>query len=113
MPCAAAMGPEGAVLVHCLYAWGLSFGVDERGQLDVPDGGSEPIGMIQLHAASDSEQRRQQERQRRTEKMARAVRIILKEIDDCGMMRRPSWDGVRCLLLIVPLSEGRQLRRIP
>ncbi|TXT15729.1 hypothetical protein VHUM_00232 [Vanrija humicola] len=108
VPCAAAMGPEGAVLVHCLYAWGLSFGVDERGHLDVPDGGSEPIGIIQLQAPSDAEQRRQQERQRRTEKMARAVRIILKEIDDCGMMRRPSWDGVRCLLLIVPLSEGIQ-----
>ncbi|KAL1413541.1 hypothetical protein Q8F55_001315 [Vanrija albida] len=108
LPCAAAMGPEGAVLIHCIYAWGLSFGVNERGQLDVPDGGSEPIGPIHLHAPSDAEQRRQQERQRRSEKMARAVRVILKEIDDCAMMRRPSWDGVRCLLLIVPLSEGIQ-----
>jgi hypothetical protein len=45
------MGPEGAILCHVLYAWAVSYGVDEQGQLDVPDGGGAPLGRGQRDAA--------------------------------------------------------------
>lgn len=99
------MGREGSVLCHVLYAWAVSYGVDERGQLDSPEG--EPCGPTSLLHASDAELKRQNERQRRTEKTYRVVRTILCEIDEYGIMRKPSWDGVRVLLLILPLTEGR------
>ena len=98
------MGREGAVLCHCLYAWAVSYGVDETGQLDVPEG--TPLGPVSLASSGDSEAQRQAERQRRMEKTHRVVRTILREIDEYGILRRPSWDGVRVLLLIIPLTEG-------
>jgi hypothetical protein len=110
IPCAAAMGTVGAVLCHCLYAWGVSYGVDERGQLDVAEGGAEPLGPLNLLNVTESEARRERERQRRMEKLNRVVRTILREIDEYGLLRRPSWDGIRALLLILPLTEGEQLQ---
>lgn len=106
IPCAAALGPEGAVLCHCLYAWGISYGVDERGQLDVVDGGGEPLGPLNLLNIGETEMRRERDRQRRMEKLVRVVRTILREIDEFSLLRRPSWDGIRAILLILPLTEG-------
>ncbi|BEI87789.1 uncharacterized protein CcaverHIS019_0105070 [Cutaneotrichosporon cavernicola] len=106
IPCAAAMGSVGAVLCHCLYAWGLSYGVDERGQLDVAEAGGETVGPLNLLSASESEARRERDRQRRKEKFNGVVRTILREIDEYGILRRPSWDGIRAVLLILPLTEG-------
>lgn len=100
------MGPEGAILCHTLYAWAVSYGVDERGQLDVPDGGGEPVGPVNLIAVSEPALRRERDRQRRMEKTNRVVRVVLREIDELGLLRRPSIDGVRALLLILPLTEG-------
>jgi hypothetical protein len=108
-PCAAAMGPEGAILCHVLYAWATSYGVDENGQLDVPEGGGEPVGQLDPLAVSDGEVKRERDRQTRKTKMAAVVQVILKEIDDCGVMRKPTWDGVRCLLLILPLTDGESV----
>lgn len=101
------MGPEGAVLCHSLYAWGISFGIDERGQADVADSGGEPTGPLNLLNPGEQELRREQDRQRRLEKLNRVVRAILGEIDECGLLRRPSWDGIRAILLILPLTEGK------
>jgi hypothetical protein len=101
------MGPEGAILCHILYAWAVSYGVDERGQLDVPEGGGTPLGPLSPMSPGENEVRREGDRQRRFTKMKLAVQIILREIDECGVMRKPSWDGVRALLLILPLTEGR------
>lgn len=106
IPCAAAMGSVGAVLCHCLYAWGVSYGVDERGQLDVAEGSTDPLGPLNLLNAGESEARRERDRQRRMEKLNKVVRTILREIDEYGVLRRPSWDGIRALLLILPLTEG-------
>lgn len=105
IPCAAAMGAEGSVLCHVLYAWAVSYGVDERGALDVPEGG-EPLP-INILAPSDAELARDKDRLGRMDKMNRIIRTILREIDEHGLMRRPTWDGVRALLLINPLTEGR------
>ncbi|RXK40132.1 hypothetical protein M231_02589 [Tremella mesenterica] len=105
-PTAAAMGPEGAILCHVLYAWAVSYGVDERGNCDVPENGGAPLLNVSLLHPSDAEASREADRQGRRAKMRYVVEIILREIDDAGILRRPSWDGVRVLLLLLPLTEG-------
>jgi hypothetical protein len=80
-PCAANLGPEGALLCHVLYAWATSYGVDEHGQLDVPEGGGEPMGNISLLDPGKDEVKREADRQARFAKMRIAVDIILREIE--------------------------------
>jgi hypothetical protein len=58
------------------------------------------------HLVGDNEMRRESDRQRRFHRMKAVVEMVLREIDECGIMRKPSWDGVRALLLILPLTEG-------
>ena len=105
-PRASHMGKDGAILVHIMYAWACSYGVDETGCLDVPErnwpGGIMPpeTGYVWSH-----DQVRDRDRLKRRAKTDGVVAKILKEIDDAGLMRRHSWDGVRCLLLILPLTE--------
>ncbi|KAK8864304.1 hypothetical protein IAR55_001551 [Kwoniella newhampshirensis] len=106
IPCAAAMGPEGAILCHVLYAWAVSYGVDENGLLDVPEGGGAPLDDVNLLGPSESETIREGDRQRRMEKMRYVIEVVLREIDECGVLRRPTWDGVRVLLTVLPLTEG-------
>lgn len=105
-PSAAAMGTEGAILCHVLYAWALSYGVDENGTLDVPEGGDAPDGPVDLIQPSLGERKREADREIRKVRMKLALEVILKEIDEAGIMRKPSWDGVRALLMILPLTEG-------
>lgn len=95
VPSAAAMGPEGAILCHVLFSWAASYGVNERGELDVPEGGG---------GADETERETQREMRRRNTQSA--IRIVLKEIDEAAIMRKPSWDGVRCMLMVLPLTEG-------
>lgn len=97
------MGREGSALCHCLYAWAVSYGVDERGQPEATE--ADPLSATSL-VPSENENKRQTERQHRKEKTYHVVRTILREIDDYGIMRKPSWDGVRVLLLVLPLTEG-------
>ncbi|ORY32498.1 hypothetical protein BCR39DRAFT_522503 [Naematelia encephala] len=106
VPTATAMGPEGAILVHTLYAWAVSYGVDENGMLDVPEGGRGDLEPIDLLRVSEGESARETDRQTRMEKLRSVLEIVLNEIDACGVMRKPTWDGVRSLLLILPLTEG-------
>ncbi|WVQ99298.1 hypothetical protein IAU59_006430 [Kwoniella sp. CBS 9459] len=106
VPTAAAMGPEGAILCHVLYAWAVSYGVDENGQLDIPEGGGPPLQAVNLFGPGDGEVQREADRQRRKEIMRHVVEIILKEIDECGLLRKPTWDGVRVLLMVLPLTDG-------
>ncbi|WWC89458.1 uncharacterized protein L201_004382 [Kwoniella dendrophila CBS 6074] len=105
-PSAAAMGPEGAILCHVLYAWAVSYGVDEYGKLDVPEGGGPALDEVSLLGPGDIEMKRENDRQRRKEKMRQVIEFILKEIDEHGLMRKPTWDGVRVLLLVLPLTDG-------
>jgi hypothetical protein len=100
------MGPEGSILCHVLYAWAVSYGVDEHGNLDVPEGGDAPDGPIDLVQHGEGEIKREADRTRRKTIMAAVLEVILRRIDECGVMRKPSWDGVRALLLILPLTEG-------
>lgn len=66
--------------------WAASYGVDHRGNEDPWDG---PQGI--------------QYRKQRTNAM---MQELLYLIDIHGILRKPSWDGVRVLLLAMPLTEG-------
>jgi hypothetical protein len=105
-PKASSMGKEGAILVHIMYAWACSYGVDQSGCLDVPER-NWPGGILPAEAGYvwSHDQARDRDRLKRRAKTDGVVAKILKEIDDAGIMRRHSWDGVRCLLLILPLTE--------
>lgn len=69
-----------------LVTWAASYGVDQFGK-EEPRGGPESI-------------------QRRREQTNEMVRELLQLIDIHGLPRKPSWDGVRVLLLVMPLTEG-------
>lgn len=110
-----------------LVVWAASFGIDERGlprdpedDLDLvtpPLGMSPPPTPLRKTARSVSDEaddervgsreflaeRGRRDRREHTEEM---VREVLQLIDNHGIMRKPTWDGVRVLLLILPLMEG-------
>lgn len=69
-----------------LVIWAASYGVDHCGNEDSWDG----FQGIQL-------------RKQRTNAM---IQELLHLIDVHGILRKPSWDGVRVLLLAMPLTEG-------
>jgi hypothetical protein len=95
-----------------LYAWAVSYGVDEHGQLDIPEGGSVPLTHISLIEPGKEEIQREEERNIRFNKMRWVIDIILEEIDACGILRKPTWDGSRVLLLILPLTEGKSSLKV-
>ncbi|EPQ58392.1 hypothetical protein GLOTRDRAFT_120144 [Gloeophyllum trabeum ATCC 11539] len=45
---------------------------------------------------------------RRKDRTNDMLREILRLIDVCGILRKPSWDGVRVLLLVLPLTVDMQ-----
>ncbi|TFK55186.1 hypothetical protein OE88DRAFT_1780189 [Heliocybe sulcata] len=57
--------------------------------------------------AHSTEQRYESIR-RRKGKTNEMLREILRLIDVCGILRKPTWDGVRVLLLVLPLTADMQ-----
>ncbi|THV07898.1 hypothetical protein K435DRAFT_788229 [Dendrothele bispora CBS 962.96] len=118
-------GPEGSLLAMLLVVWAASFGVDEYGvpiapndhhnsmasasndanipprnhtsrkdtSIDSSSNFKSPVG----HAVSAIRGRKE-----RSEAM---LREVLDLIDIHAVIRRPTWNGVRVLLLILPLLE--------
>ena len=101
-----------------LVVWAASFGLDEQGlaqveaisSMDQPVSNKTDLDMpTTIALASDKKARHvvlgrnRRDRKERTDAM---LREILELIDFHGVMRRPTWDGVRALLLILPLMEG-------
>lgn len=88
-----ALGPIGALISMILVTWAASYGVDERGREDatlVDASGAENLAAVR-------------ERRSRCNTM---VKEMLDIIDHYALLRKPSWDGVRVLMLIMPLTEG-------
>lgn len=81
-----ALGIPGQLIAMLFVTWAASYGVDECGR-------EEP------HDDAQGVRRRK----RKTNEM---VQELLHLIDIHGLPRKPSWDGVRVLLLIMPLTEG-------
>lgn len=88
-----ALGPIGMVIASVLVTWAASYGIDEYGKEEdpLPRDGPELLAAVK----------------KRREICNEMVRELLGRIDALGLLRRPSWDGVRVLLLIMPLTEGR------
>lgn len=112
-----------------LVVWAYSFGVNERGLEEASS-----YDFLSLSSAPDFESltptsprntrrasvnippdrelsqniksgldHRRHERRERTDSM---LREVMELIDAHSVMRHPTWDGVRILLLILPLMEG-------
>ncbi|EIW85412.1 hypothetical protein CONPUDRAFT_162612 [Coniophora puteana RWD-64-598 SS2] len=96
------IGVEGEMIAMLLVIWAASFGVNECG-IDVEE--FEPPSPISpTHpATSQDDDSYRRVRAMRTDAMTREA---LRLIDIHGILRRPTWDGVRVLLLILPLTQG-------
>ncbi|KAG9016624.1 hypothetical protein FRB90_002785, partial [Tulasnella sp. 427] len=84
------LGPCGELIAQTLLAWATSFGFDESGADASP--------YEEDDRAAALEQRRVATRT--------LVQDILDAIDKQGVARRTTWDGVRVLLLVLPLTKG-------
>lgn len=94
-----AIGPEGIILAMLLVLWAASFGLDESGapmRIDVDNGDN--IGLNSRDPEQASNDRGQQ-------KVNMMLQQILEHIDSHGILRRPTLDGARILLLVLPLME--------
>lgn len=79
--------------------------MNEAGQLDVNDDEQVDVIVPAINQDTLARQARERSRNLRKHKTNAVVKMILREIDDATIMRRQTWDGVRCLLLILPLTE--------
>ncbi|KAJ6618357.1 hypothetical protein B0H10DRAFT_2030566 [Mycena sp. CBHHK59/15] len=114
------LGSQGKILAQLLVVWAASFGIDERGLPENDHDFSRPsssstddVSTITKHTRSGRNSqadknnalmvdRTRAERKNRTEAMVQEILVL---IDSQAIMRRPTWDGVRVLLLILPLME--------
>nr|GAT59651.1 predicted protein [Mycena chlorophos] len=102
------LGNEGKILVHLLVVWAASFGIDERGLPENEESRPSSASAEDRPSASRSKPSpnaalvSRAERKNRTEAMVQEILVL---IDSHAIMRRPTWDGVRVLLLILPLME--------
>ncbi|KAG8964367.1 hypothetical protein FRC03_001851 [Tulasnella sp. 419] len=82
------LGTYGELIAKLLATWAASYGVNERGEEEFHD------GFISV--------------ERRREATNIMVKELLATIDKYSVMRNISWDGVRVLLLLMPLTEEVQ-----
>ena len=104
------LGITGRLLAMSLVVWASSFGIDENGQSMDPL--EDHIYQYQEHKVdmhdqfdTDASAKLRTERRTRTNEM---VKEMLYLIDVHGILRKPSWDGVRILLMILPLAQGKR-----
>ncbi|KAI0053838.1 hypothetical protein FA95DRAFT_1551599 [Auriscalpium vulgare] len=83
-----ALGVAGQLIAMLLVVWAASFGVNEYGIEDV-------------HQSASAVRSRR-------DNVNDMVREIMQLVDVHGIMRKPSWDGVRVLLLLMPLTSDVQ-----
>ncbi|KAG6333605.1 hypothetical protein ID866_5490 [Astraeus odoratus] len=99
---------EGQMLAMLLVAWAASFGINEYGD-DVDERDSSPGSPAGPKFARDGDDELSDPKHRAWSLRAEVmVQEILTLVDAHGILRRPSWDGVRVLLLLLPLTEGIQ-----
>ena len=79
-------------------AWASSFGLDHRG------------GAIDLRAlmAASGQQPGATPRNLLQSRTNKIINEILAMVDTHGMLRNPTWDVARALLLLLPLTQGVQ-----
>lgn len=100
------LSPAENLITLALVTWAASFGLSERGVPldDISTNETSPALHTRSHTNSpvgiDDSCNSARER---TESM---LRELLRLIDMHGIIRQPSWDAVRVLLLVVPLLQG-------
>lgn len=102
---------EGQLLAKVLVVWACSFGVDHTGT-DVSAALSASAGpsttITGMGERAGWRQQQEMDMTARRERTDAEVQEILHLIDIYGIMRKPTWDGVRLLLLIWPLTQNVQ-----
>lgn len=93
---------ERKLLAMVVLAWAASFGIDEYG-ITVNSANMPSTSMGGLTSQSRSSFREAQ--RMRTDTL---VGGILSLVDTHGLLRNPTWDGARLLLLVWPLTQGTQ-----
>ena len=106
------LGAPGEILTLVLVVWAASFGVDERGVCE-PSSVDEDPNRARTRSASTTTSAHghkacdaSTKRQGRKDRTIAMLRELLELVDMHGLLRKPSWDGCRALLLITPLLEG-------
>lgn len=84
----APLSVEGQLLAKILVVWAAAYGVDESG-VEHPENSYQDV-------------------QKRRLRVKHMIEEVIRMIDSLGLPRKPSWDGVRCLLMTLPLTEGRR-----
>lgn len=113
------LGHEGGLIAMLLVVWAASFGLDERGLPSDSHSNADIPTFVHTKDEADAFDNRKfkdgvqdmkwREKKDKTDTM---LREVLELIDFHGVMRRPTLDGVRALLLILPLLEGSNLSSI-
>ncbi|KAI0313076.1 hypothetical protein OF83DRAFT_1066098, partial [Amylostereum chailletii] len=83
-----ALGVPGQLIAMLLVVWAASYGVNESG---IEETASGPLVS-----------------RNRKENTNEMVGEVLQLVDVHGVLRKPSWDGVRVLLLLLPLTQDIQ-----
>jgi hypothetical protein len=91
------LGNEGQLISLLLVVWAVSFGLNERGIVE-----GEDESPVLAESQGPGAKRRQRKAQTET-----LLYEIMEQIDFYGVLRRPTLDGVRVLLLLLPLLEGK------
>ncbi|KAG8749414.1 hypothetical protein FRC14_001390, partial [Serendipita sp. 396] len=81
----APLSVEGQLIGKILVVWAAAYGVDESG-IEQPENSNLDV-------------------QKRRTRIKGMIEEVMRLIDNLSLLRRPSWDGVRCLLLTLPLTE--------
>ncbi|KAG8808002.1 hypothetical protein FRC17_004179 [Serendipita sp. 399] len=76
---------EGQLIGKILVVWAAAYGVDESG-IEQPENSHIEV-------------------QKRRTRVKSMIEEVMRLIDNLSLLRKPSWDGVRCLLLTLPLTE--------
>nr|WMI31375.1 ZCP1 [Flammulina filiformis] len=118
------LGHEGSVISLLLVVWAASYGVDEYGvpvdqddqgfdsshsmsHNDFAASGRSTRSGVSTSLSRTSKQTRESSKTRysRRDAIENMLREILELVDYHSILRKPSWDGVRVLLLLLPLLE--------
>jgi len=91
-----------------LVTWAASFGVNEYGVEEELEPHSPTMPDRPKFSPDDEDDFSDPSRHARALRVETMIREILSLIDIHALLRRPSWDGVRVLLLILPLTQGIQ-----
>lgn len=89
----AQLAMEGQLLAAVLSVWAASFGVDESGV-------GSTFGQNYPSDCAEGRSRR--------ESTNKQVEELLRLVDLYGVLRKPTWDGVRVLMLVWPLTQEVQ-----